>query len=309
MRGMIVVEEVFDCTILGAGPSGLSSSLILGRSRRSVALFDNGTNRNRVTQEAHGFLTRDGVKPEEFRNLALAELEKYPSVHFFKETVLQVTQQTNDQLFKIVTSKGHEYLAEKIILATGIQENYPGIPEISQYYGKSLFSCPYCDGWELRDQPLIVIAENEETAYHMGKVIQNWSIDLVVATNGFKIAPHIESDLKKKGISVISESIERLVGEEGYLEKVVFASGIEINRTGGFIAPSFYRPNQFAENLGCELQKNGEIVTDGFNRTSQKSIYVAGEITQSAPSSLILAAAEGSKAAFAVNTDLTDERF
>ena len=76
MRGMIVVEEVFDCAILGAGPSGLSSSLMLGRSRRSVALFDNGTNRNRVTQEAHGFLTRDGVKPEEFRNLALAELEK-----------------------------------------------------------------------------------------------------------------------------------------------------------------------------------------------------------------------------------------
>ena len=189
---MIVVKEVYDCAILGAGPSGLSSSLILGRSRRSVALFDNGTNRNRVTQEAHGFLTRDGVKPEEFRNLALAELEKYPSVHFFKETVLQVTQQTSDQLFKIVTSKGHEYLAEKIILATGIQENYPGIPEISQYYGKSLFSCPYCDGWELRDQPLIVIAENEETAYHMGKVIQNWSTYLV--------------------------------------------------------APSFYRPNQFAEN-------------------------------------------------------------
>lgn len=303
------MEEVFDCAILGAGPSGLSASLILGRSRRSVALFDNGTNRNRVTQETHGFLTRDGVKPEEFRNLALGDLEKYPSVHFFKETVLQVTRQTSDQLFKIVTSEGHEYFAEKIILATGIQENHPQVPEIGQYYGKSLFSCPYCDGWELRDQPLIVIAESEEAAYHMGKIIRNWSRDLVVATNGYQIAPHIESDLKKKGISVITESIERLVGTEGYLEKVVFASGLEINRKGGFIVSSFYRPNQFAESLGCEIQETGEIVTDGFTRTSQKSIYVAGENTQTAPSSLLLTAAEGNKAAVAVNTDLIEERF
>ncbi|WP_342506075.1 NAD(P)/FAD-dependent oxidoreductase [Sporosarcina sp. FSL K6-2383] len=306
---MIVVEKVFDCAILGAGPSGLSASLILGRSRRSVALFDNGTNRNRVTQETHGFLTRDGVRPEEFRNLALADLEKYPSVHFFKETVLQVTRQTTDERFKIVTSEGHEYFAEKIILATGIQENHPQIPEIGQYYGKSLFSCPYCDGWELRDQPLIVIAENEEAAYHMGKKIQHWSRDLVVATNGYQIAPHIESDLKEKGITVITESIERLVGEEGYLEKVVFASGLEINRKGGFIVSSHYRPNQFAESLGCDIQKNGEIVTDGFTRTTQKSIYVAGENTQTAPSSLLLTAAEGNKAAVAVNTDLIEERF
>ncbi|GIO27411.1 NAD(P)/FAD-dependent oxidoreductase [Ornithinibacillus bavariensis] len=303
------MEKVFDCVILGAGPAGLSASLILGRSRRNVALFDNGTNRNQVTQESHGFLTRDGVSPAEFRHLGIAELGKYPSVQFFKETVTQVTKQTSDQMFKTVTSRGREYLAERIILATGIQEKYPMVPEISKYYGKSLFSCPYCDGWELRDQPLIVIAEYEDAAYHMGKLISNWSNDLVIASNGHKISQHIWNDFDRKGISVITEPIKNLYGESGYLQKVVFTSGFEINRKGGFIAPSFYRPNQFAEHLGCQLQENGLVVTDDFNRTSQKNVYVAGEVARSAPSSLMIAAAEGNKAAVAVNTDITNERF
>lgn len=303
------MEKVFDCAIVGAGPAGLGASLILGRSRRNVALFDNGTNRNRVTQEAHGFITRDGVKPAELRHLALEELRKYPSVHFFEETVAQVTKQTSDQMFRIITSEGREYLAERIILATGIQENYPQVPEIHNYYGKSLFSCPYCDGWELRDQPLIVIAENEDAAYHMGKLINNWSKDLLIATNGHKISQHIQNELDRKGIPVITEPIKNLDGENGYLEKVVFTSGFEIKRKGGFITPSFYRPNQFAEHLGCEIQENGLIVTDDFNRTSQKNIYVAGEVALSAPSSLMISAAEGNKAGVAVNADITDERF
>ncbi|HHW35714.1 MAG TPA: NAD(P)/FAD-dependent oxidoreductase [Bacillales bacterium] len=301
------MEKVYDCAILGAGPTGLQASLILGRSRRNIALFDDGTNRNRVTQEAHGFLTRDGVKPAELRQQGLEEVRKYPSVHFFNETVEQVTK-TSNPYFKI-TSGDREYFAERIILATGIQEVYPQVPEIRNYYGKSLFSCPYCDGWELKDQPLIVIAENEDTAYHMAKLIQNWSKDLLVATNGHELSQYIKKDLEEKGIPVITESIEGLYGEEGYLDKVVFDSGTEVNIKRGFIAPTFYRPNPFAENLGCEMQENGQIVTDDFNRTSRKNVYVAGEVAQSAPSSLMIAAAEGYKAAVAVNLDITESTF
>ncbi|PWA07145.1 NAD(P)/FAD-dependent oxidoreductase [Pueribacillus theae] len=303
-----MVKEVFDCAILGAGPAGLGASLILGRSRRNIALFDDGTNRNRVTQESHGFITRDGIKPAEFKNIALEELKKYPSVHFFRETVEQVTK-TSDQTFKITTSTGGEYLTEKIILATGIQEEYPCVPDIKTYYGKSLFSCPYCDGWELRDQPLITIAENEATIYHIAKLVHNWSKDLLVATNGHEISQHIQSELERKGLTVVTEHIKKLIGKNGCLQKVVFASGLEIERKGGFIAPSFYRPNQFAEHLGCEIKENGQIVTDDMNRTSQKNIYVAGEVQKSAPSSLMIAAAEGYMAGGIVNADITDERF
>lgn len=300
---------VYDCAIVGAGPAGLSASLILGRSRRNIALFDDGTNRNRVTQESHGYLTRDGIKPAEFKNIALRELEKYPSVHFFKEKVTHITKQTSGSLLKMSTSGGKTYVAEKLILAMGIREKFPQVPEVNEYYGKSLFSCPYCDGWELRDQPLIIIAENESSAYHAGKLIHNWSEDLLVATNGQDISQSVKDDLERKGIIVNTEPIKKLSGNQGYLEKVAFASGSEIKRKGGFISASFYRPNQFVESLGCVIQDDGKIVTDEFGRTSQKNIYVAGEFAHLFPSSLMIAASEGHKAAVAVNTDITNERF
>src|SRR5690625_7985421 len=109
----------------------------------------------------------------------------------------------------------------------------------------------------------------------MGKLLHNWSKDLIVATNGHKVSSKIESDLKKKGISIMTDPIVKLDGEKGYLKKEVFASGVEINRTGGFIVPSFYRANQFAESLGFDIHENGEFVTDGLSRTSNQSIYEA----------------------------------
>lgn len=300
--------NVFDCAVLGAGASGLSASLTLGRSRRTVALFDNGTNRNRVTQKSHGFLTRDGIKPADFKDLALKELEQYPSVHFYQETILDIKKQSN-ALFKITTSSGNEYFTEKIIIATGIQEEFPQVPKIREFYGKSLFSCPYCDGWELKNKPLLVITENKESVYSMARTISNWSRDLVIATNGYEVPADVIGALREKGVLVITEPIERLDGENGYLEKVVFSSGIKIDRIGGFVEASHYRPNQFIESLGCETLETGAVVTDDLNRTSQKNIYVAGEAAQGSSSSLIISAAEGNKAGVAVNMDTIEERF
>lgn len=300
--------ELLDCAIIGAGPAGLNASLVLGRARRKVALFDNGTNRNRVTQESHGFLTRDGIKPAEFKEISLNELKNYPSVRYYENTVSKITKQSNGW-FTITTLENTEYVAEKIILATGIKEKFPSIPNIKQYYGKSLFSCPYCDGWELKDQPLIIISETEEHALHMGKLVYNWSKDLVIATNGHELSKPTLNELQRKNITVMIESIQNLHGHDGYLKKVEFNSGREIERFGGFIVSSFIRPNQFAEQLGCELQENGAIVTDNTVRTSQKNIYTAGETTKLGHSSLIIAASEGNKAAIAVNSDITDERY
>lgn len=195
-----------------------------------------------------------------------------------------------------------------MILATGIQEEYP-IPSIRKYYGKSLFSCPYCDGWELRDKALIVLAEKEENALHMAILVYNWSTDLIVLTNGFDISDEGFQVLQKRNIKVISEPIKSLIGDDGYLEIIEFESGETIKRSGGFVVPSYYRPNQFAEQLGCVVQENGVIVTDGVGRTTQKNIYIAGELEKLGPSSLIISAADGNKAATSVNYDLTMDRF
>lgn len=297
--------ELFDCAIIGAGPAGLNASLILGRSRKKIALFDNGTNRNRVTQESHGFITRDGMKPAEFKEIALNDVKKYPSVHYHQNTVIRITKQSND-LFKIETLEDTEYVAEKIILATGVQEEFPSVPNIEKYYGESLFSCPTCDGWELRDQPLIIISENEEHTLYKGKLVYNWSEDLVIATNGHELSAPTLNELQRKDITVITEPIQNLHGEDGYLYKIEFSSGLEIERVGGFIGPNFIRPNQFAEQLGCHFNENGSIMADE-GRTSLKNVYVAGETAKLGQSSLIVAAAEGYKAAMAVIFDCTIE--
>lgn len=294
--------ELFDCAVIGAGGAGLNASLILGRSRKKVALFDNGTNRNRVTQESHGFLTRDGIKPAEFKEIAINEVKKYPSVHFYQNTVTNITKQSNG-LFKIETLENVEIVAERIILATGIQEEFPSVSDIQKYYGKSIFSCPTCDGWELRDQPLIIISENEEHTLFKGKLIYNWSKDLVIATNGHELSAPTLNELQRKDITVITEPVQHLKGVDGYLKKVVFSSGLEIERAGGFIVPNFVRPNQFAEQLGCQLNENGSIVTDEAGRTTQENVYAAGETAKLGMSSLIIAAGEGYKNAMAVVFD------
>lgn len=300
--------DVLDCIVIGGGPAGLSASLTLGRARREIVLFDDGKNRNRVTHEAHGFLTRDRINPHEFKEIGLKELENYPSVSYVNATVTEVIKSTDNEKFIVKASNEQEYETEKIILATGIQEVF-FIPSIRNYYGKSLFSCPYCDGWEQRDKPLVVIAEKEEHVMHLTKLIYNWSQDLVVLTNGLELSKEGASELEKRSITIISERIKSLIGNDGFLEKIELESGEMLKRSFGFVAPTYYRPNKLVEKLGCEIHENGKVITDGVGRTTQKNIYIAGETESSRPSSLMISAAKGNKAAVSVNTDLTMERF
>jgi len=268
--------DVLDCIIIGGGPSGLSASLTLGRARRNIALFDDRTNRNRVTLASHGFITRDGIKPQAFKEIALKELENYPSVSYYTSTVTEIIKDRGNERFTVKTSTSQEFVSEKIILATGIQEIFT-IASIRKFYGKSLFSCPYCDGWEQKDKPLVVFAEKEEHVLHLTKLIYNWSQDLVVLTNGVQLSKEGKMELQKHNIKIISEKIKDFIGNDGYLQKIEFETGATILRSGGFVAPSYYRPNQFAEKLGCEIYENGKVITDGVGRTTQKNVYIAGE--------------------------------
>ena len=145
---------------------------------------------------SHGFITRDGIKPKEFKEIALRELEIYPSISYFTATVTEIIKDYGHNRFIVKTIDG-QYVTEKIILATGIQEIF-SIPSIRNFYGKSLFSCPYCDGWEQKDRPLVVIAEKEEHALHLTKLIYNWSQDLVVLTNGSQLSNEGVAELQKR---------------------------------------------------------------------------------------------------------------
>lgn len=298
---------ILDCAVIGGGPAGLNASLVLGRSRRKTVLFDDNKPRNAVTNESHGFITRDGINPTEFREIASKELNEYPDVEIKRQQVINVTKK--DQLFTIETDDEKVYQAKKVILATGLKEKLPDIDRISQFYGTSLFSCPFCDGWELRDRPLVVIAESHR-AIHMAKVVYNWSKDLIISTNGNQFLSIDEKKVfEDKGIKIYEQKISSLMGDKGYLNQILFEDGTAIPREGGFIVPEMEQASSIGENLGCELNEQGAIKTDGMGRTNIEGVFACGDASIIAPSQLIIAAAEGSKAAIGVNASLIEEIF
>ena len=297
---------IIDCAIIGGGPAGLNAALVLGRARRTVLVFDDNQPRNAVTQEMHGFLTRDGVKPDEFRHLAHQDINTYPSVKIRPTRITGVRNYVG--LFELVEDNGAVVQARTIILATGLKETLPTIDGIHDYYGRSLFGCPYCDGWEIRDKPLVVIAEEGEHAFHLAKVVWNWSRDVLVCTNGHALLTQEQKEiLQKKEIQVIEDPITALVGKMGMLEQVVFATHEKSARQGGFVVPQWSQASEFGVLLGCATNAMGGTTTDEWGRTSVQGVYAAGEAI--APSILIAAAAQGSVAAAGVNTDLTQSEF
>ncbi|WP_282942140.1 NAD(P)/FAD-dependent oxidoreductase [Paenibacillus sp. RC67] len=298
---------LYDCAIIGGGPAGLSAALVLGRARRNVIVYDSNKPRNAVTQESHGFLTRDGIKPAEFRRMAQSDISKYPSVRIQQAEVTVINRTYAG--FEVITSQGERVEARKLILATGLREVFPEITGLSQFYGKSLFNCPYCDGWELRDKRLVLVAEGPHL-FHGSKLISNWSRDLLVCTNGHRsLTPDQIALLERKGMKVMQQPIAAFEGKSGQLEQVVFANGTRVVREGGFVTPKWAHAATFGERLGCFTNDMGGIVTDGFGRTNVKDVYAAGDASVVAPSQLIIAAAEGSRAAIGLNGDLTDELF
>jgi len=299
---------IVDCAVIGGGPAGLNAALVLGRSRRKTILFDDNKPRNAVTSESHGFITRDGIHPQELKRMAQEELNKYPDVRIEKQRVHRINKENS--LFQVETKNGEVYRAKKIILATGFKEVLPDIPRVKEFYGKSLFSCPFSDGWEIRDRPLAVIAEDQKAAFHMAKVVSNWTNDLTIFTNGRKIlSPEEQELLKNNGISMNEKKIASFIGDEGMLEKIEFEDGTTVLREGGFIAAEWKQAASFESSLKYTLNEQGGIETDSWQRTTTEGVYACGDTRIAGPSQLIIAAGEGSMAAIAVNAALIEEKF
>ncbi|MDF2653355.1 MAG: NAD(P)/FAD-dependent oxidoreductase [Paenibacillus sp.] len=165
-------KQLFDVAIIGGGPAGLNAALVLGRARKNVAVIDAGRPRNAVTREVHGFLTRDGIGPSEFRRIAKEEISAYPSVSFVAGTAVSIVG-TNGW-FQIETEKGQIFASKKILFTVGMKDLPLAIPGLAEVYGKSAFVCPFCDGWELRDQPLVIINKGA-TLMHLAPLISGWT--------------------------------------------------------------------------------------------------------------------------------------
>jgi thioredoxin reductase len=296
---------MYDVVIVGAGPAGLSAALILGRCRRSVLVFDAGQPRNKASHALHGFLTRDGVAPLEFLRLAREELRQYGTVAIREAEVVSAECQP-DKRFAVTVESGERMIGRKLLLATGVVDNVPDIPRIREFYGRSVFHCPYCDAWEVRDQPIAVYGKGER-GLGLSLELTGWSRDLVLCTDGpAEIDAAGRTRLARHEIELREDRIAHLEGHDGKLNEIVFGDGTRLARRAMFFTTGQSQRSNLLIRLGCEFNEKGTVRTGKYETTHLPGLFVAGDASR-AVQWVVVAAAEGAEAAFAINTDLLKE--
>jgi thioredoxin reductase len=300
-----MMEQLLDVAIIGGGPAGLSAALVLGRARRRVAVIDEGLPRNRVTRESHGFLTRDGIEPGEFRRIAREQISAYPTVRFVEDAV--VSASGNDGNFQITTARGSIFRSKKLIFATGMKDAPLAIDGLADVYGKSAFVCPYCDGWEMRDRMLAVIVRGPEIIRHMAKTIAGWTDRYAICTNGPDgCTDEVREELKLRGVPLYESPIRRIESSGGQVLQVVLEDGTAIDCEGIFFAPKLVPGSDLPQALGCRMTEDGAVVVDNFGKTTVPGVYSAGDAATKWYQ-VVNAASMGAFAAMSINGELLAE--
>ncbi|MEO8186853.1 MAG: NAD(P)/FAD-dependent oxidoreductase [Burkholderiaceae bacterium] len=297
----------WDTVIVGGGPAGLAAALVLGRCCRRVLVCDDDKPRNRASKTLHGFLTRDGIPPVEFLNAARQELKRYQNVELLKSEVTDVARDSKNT-FRVVIDDDRSELTRKVLIATGVVDQLPSIARIEEFWGKSVHQCPYCDGWELRGAPIAVYGKRAR-GLEMARAITAWTSDIALCTDGRAgFSDDVRMHLERNGIQVIEERVVSLEGTDGQLEAVVFESGRRLPRRALFFDTPCLSRSQLARKLGCQITRKGAIRCGQYEATSVPGVFVAGNLIKDVQLAIV-AAAEGTRAAFGINRSLTREDF
>lgn len=296
--------ELYDCIIIGGGPAGLSAAVVLARCRRRVLIFDTGIYRNQHSHGIHNYLTRDDILPSEFLSISHRELEKYPVQKLNKR--ITGARKNEKGIFEVKDDSGTLYHSKKLLVATGLLDNLPTVEGFKEFYGKSIFHCPYCDAWEVRDRKLGVYARNKE-GWELALALKGWSADVTLYTDGRnKVKPFQKEALDANNIPVIGLAIARLEGKDGQMEKIIFKNGEQKECDALFFVNGYTQQCDLAEALGCNANKQGVILTNRLQQTNIEGLYVAGDAARDMHF-IVVAAADGAKAGVTINKELQKE--
>jgi thioredoxin reductase len=294
---------MYDVVVVGGGPAGLSAALMLGRCRRRVLLCDLGQPRNRRASALHGYLTRDGIPPPELNERGRAELPRYGVE--VRQLGVTSAHPVDGTSYRICLADGSHEDARFLLIATGVVDDVPGVKGFEECYGRSVFHCPYCDGWEWRDRRLAVFGR-AAGGTHLALALKTWSKDVVLCTNGVRVDKGRREQLARNGVTVHTEKIDRLEHSDGKLTAILFASGDRIPRDVVFFTTGQHPQSPLATTLGCRLTHRGTVKTGSLCDTNVPRVFVAGDASRDAQF-VVVAAAEGVKAAVAINQALQAE--
>lgn len=298
-------RQSWDVIIIGAGPAGLSAALVLGRCTRRVLVCDRDTPRSWASKAMHGFVSRDGISPRRFRQKAIDELKRYKSVRFWRGEIAEAGLHKRGG-FNVRVGRD-TVRCRKLLLATGVMDQLPDIPGFIELFGKSVFQCPYCDGWESRKKPIAAYGRKMR-GMEIARALTAWSDDILLCTDGAaRLSAANRRHLKRNGIQVCEKKIERLESL-GSDVTIVFRDGQSASRSALFFDMPVRNQSSLAARLGCSFNRQGGVVCGKYEATKVPGLYVAGNIIKDVQLSIV-AAAEGARAAFGINRALTREDF
>lgn len=296
----------YDVLVVGGGPAGLNAALVLGRQRRKVLLLDSGKPRNAPAAEMHMLLSRDGFPPAELRRIGREQLAVYPSVDI-REALVTTAEAEGDGV-ALTLADGARVSGRKLIIATGQVDVLDQVEGLSELFGRGVYHCPFCHGWETRGMKLAVLGHELPQVMQALYVADRFSDDVVVCTNGHPVPEQAAGKLAEAGIAVDETPVSRIEGKEGEV-RLVLADGRVIERQAMYYRAPTRQHSPLAEQLGCRILPDGCVRVDEFQRTSVPGVYAAGDAArlEALPDALtfvVTGAADGARAAVWLEQEL-----
>jgi len=291
---------LYDVVIVGGGAAGLGAALVLGRSRRRVVVVDAGEPRNAPASHMQGFLSRDGMPPAALLAVGRSEVAGY-GVELIRDRVATV-----EPGFIVHLDGGDVLTTRRILVASGVRDELPDIVGARERWGRDLLHCPYCHGWEVRDQPLGVLGTGPGSVEH-ALLVRQWSDDVVFFAHTHPVTAGERAALDARGVSVVDGVVAQLSVVDDRLDAVQLGDGRAIPRSAVFIRPSLHpHEGDLIDSLACEVDEGGFVQVDASGRTSVPGVWAAGNAANPR-AQVITAAGEGSAAAISINNDLVEE--